>query len=101
MAPTFPRVRVGEQKEHEHNYVSSWYHGPDVDPRLRQLERIERWLETASPLQRLRLNLIVVLVQVLLVLGLQSVLPPVPDCPLAEFDFLAEVCASGSDGAPQ
>jgi hypothetical protein len=66
-----------------------------MDRRQQQLEAIERWLETASPLERFQVNLIVVLVHMLFVLWLQSVLPPLPDCAMAEFDFVAGVCADG------
>lgn len=57
-----------------------------MDPRLQQLERIERWLETAPPLQRFQAGAICALLQMLLAFWLQSLLPPVPVYDPLKFD---------------
>jgi hypothetical protein len=46
-----------------------------MDPRLQQLERIEHWLETASPMQRFQAAVICGLLAMLLALWLQSLVP--------------------------
>jgi hypothetical protein len=57
-----------------------------MDPRLQQLERIEHWLETASPMQRFQAGVICALLPMLLALWLQSLLPSVPVYDPSMFD---------------
>ena len=68
--------------------------GLDMD-RLEQLERMERWAATASPLERFQVGLILGLLHLAFVLWLQSVLPPLPNCDPADFDFIIGVCVGG------
>ena len=95
MAPTLPRLWEHEQKEHEHNYVFPRYDGFRHVDRLQQLERLEQWASTASPLERFQVGLILGLVHLTFVLLLQSVLPPLPNCDPADFDFIIGACAPG------
>jgi hypothetical protein len=57
-----------------------------MDSRLKQLERIERWLETARPMERFQVGMIFALLHVLLMVSVQSLLPQVPVCDWSKFD---------------
>jgi hypothetical protein len=60
--------------------------------RHEQLQWIERWLETASPVERFQVGLIFALVHMVFVLWLESVMPPVPHCAPDDLGFITWVC---------
>jgi hypothetical protein len=62
-----------------------------MDRRQQQLEAIERWLETASPLERFQVSLIFALVHMVFVLWLESVMPPVSHCAADDLGFITWV----------